>query len=62
VQRRIQIAGPFLVAALREAAGITRRGARPSAAMLARLPVIPRLRSLRCRIEPPEDELQIPIL
>jgi hypothetical protein len=58
----VWVAGPPLVAALRHAAGITRRGARPSAAMLARLPAIPWLRSLLRRLEPPDDGRQIPIL
>ncbi len=58
----VWIAGPPLVAALRHAAGITRRGARPSAAMLARLPGVPWLRSLLRRLEPPDDERQIALL
>jgi hypothetical protein len=48
--------------ALRHAAGITRRGARPSAAMLARLPGVPWLRSLLRRLDPPDDERQIALL
>ena len=55
----VWIAGPPLVAALRHAAGITCRGARPSAAMLARLPAIPWLRALLRRLEPPDDGRQI---
>lgn len=51
-----------LVAALRQAAGLTHRGARPSAALLARLPAIPWLRSFLRRLEPPDDERQIPLL
>jgi hypothetical protein len=58
----VWIAGPPFVEALREVAGITRRGARPSAAMLARLPAIPWLRSLLRRLRPPEDERQIALL
>ncbi|WP_242396433.1 hypothetical protein [Anaeromyxobacter oryzisoli] len=41
----VWIAAPQLVLSLRCAAGITRRGSRPSAALLARLPAIPWLRS-----------------
>ena len=40
----VWIAGSPTVDALRCAAGITRRGARPSAALLARLPAVPWLR------------------
>ncbi len=58
----VWIAGPPLVEALRHAAGITRRGARPSAAMLARLPGVPWLRSLLRRLGPPDDERQIALL
>ena len=58
----VWIAGPALAEALRHAAGITRRGARPSAAMLARLPSVPWLRSLLRRLKPPDDERQIPLL
>ncbi len=58
----VWIAGPPLVVALRHAAGITRRGARPSAAMLARLPGVPWLRSLLRRLESPHDERQIALL
>lgn len=57
----VWIAGPFFEA-LRDAAGITRRGARPSAAMLARLPAIPWLRSLLRRLEPPDHGRQIALL
>ena len=49
----VWVAGPPLVASLRCAAGLTRRGARPTAAMLARLPAVPWLRSLLRRLEPP---------
>jgi len=58
----VWIAGPPLVASLRAAAGLARRGARPSAALLARLPAIPWLRSLLRRLEPPDDERQISLL
>ena len=58
----VWIAAPPLVGALRCAAGITRRGARPSAALLARLPAVPWLRSLLRRLEPPDDERQITLL
>lgn len=58
----VWIAGPPLVEALRCAAGITRRGPRLSATMLARLPAIPWLRSLLRRLEPPDDERQIALL
>ncbi len=58
----VWIAGPPLVNALRCAAGITRRGARSSAALLARLPAIPWLRSLLRRLEQLDDERQITLL
>jgi hypothetical protein len=58
----IWIAGPTLVDALRSAAGFTRRAARPSAALLARLPAIPWLRSLLRRLEPHRDQRQIALL
>ncbi len=58
----VWIARPPLVGALRCAAGITRRGARPSAALLARLPAISWLRSLLRRLEPPDDDRQIALL
>jgi hypothetical protein len=58
----VWIAGPPLVGALRCAAGITRRGPRPAAALLARLPDIPWLRSLLRRLEPRHDERQITLL
>lgn len=58
----VWIAGPPLVGALRAAAGLTQRGARPSAALLARLPAIPWLRSLLRRLESPDDQRQIPLL
>lgn len=58
----VWIAGPPIVDALRCAAGITRRGARPSAALLARLPAVPWLRSHLRRPEPPDDERQTTLL
>ncbi len=58
----VWIAGPPLVDALRCAAGIARRGARPSAALLARLPAIPWLRTLLRRLERPDDDRQITLL
>lgn len=58
----VWIAGPPLVDALRCAAGITRRGARPSAALLARLPAVPWLRTLLRRLEQTHDERQIALL
>ena len=58
----IWIAAPPLVGALRSAAGLTRRGARPSAALLARLPAIPWLRSLLRHLETPDDPRQIALL
>jgi hypothetical protein len=58
----VWIAGPPLVASLRAAAGLVRRGARPSAALLARLPDIPWLRSLLRQLEPPDDDRQIALL
>jgi hypothetical protein len=58
----VWVAAPPLVASLRHAAGITRRGPRLSAALLARLPSIPWLRSLLRRLEPPDDERQIALL
>ena len=58
----VWIAGPPLVGALRAAAGVARQGARPSAALLARLPAIPWLRSLLRRLELPDDERQIALL
>jgi hypothetical protein len=58
----VWIAGPPIVDALRCAAGITRRGARPSAALLARLPAVPWLRSLLRRPEPPDGERQTTLL
>jgi hypothetical protein len=58
----VWIAGPPLVAALRSAAGLTNRGARPSAALLARLPAIPWLRTLLRRFDSPDDQRQIKLL
>jgi hypothetical protein len=57
----VWVAGPPLIQSLRCAAGLTRKGARPSAALLARLPAIPWLRSLLHRLEPPDDR-QITLL
>jgi hypothetical protein len=56
------MAGPPIVDALRCAAGITRCGARPSAALLARLPAVPWLRSHLRRPELPDDERQTTLL
>jgi hypothetical protein len=58
----VWIAAPPLVGALRASAGITHRGARPSAALLARLPAIPWLRSLLRRLEQTDDHRQITLL
>jgi hypothetical protein len=58
----VWIAGPPLAQSLRSAAGITHRGARPSAALLARLPAIPWLRSLLRRLEQTDDHRQITLL
>jgi len=55
----VWVANAALIDSLRTAAGITRRGPRLSAALLARLPSIPWLRSLLRRLEPPEAERQI---
>ena len=57
----VWIASPPVAQSLRSAAGITRKGARPSAALLARLPAIPWLRSLLRRLQPP-DERQTTLL
>ena len=57
----VWIAAPPLTASLRSVAGITRRGARPSAALLVRIPAIPWLQSFLRRLEPP-DNRQIPLL
>jgi len=58
----VWIAGPPLVAALRCAAGVVHRGARPSAALLARLPAIPWLRSQLRRLDSLLDDRQIKLL
>jgi hypothetical protein len=58
----VWIAGPPLVAALRHAAGITRRGARPSAALLARLPAVPWLRDQLRRLDAADDPRQFLLL
>ena len=59
---RVWVAGPPLVAALRIAAGIDRGPPRASAAMLARLPAIPWLRTHLRRIDPADDPRQVPLL
>lgn len=59
---KVWIAGAPLVAALRLAAGVAHRGARPSAALLARLPAIPWLRSQLRQLDAPDDERQIKLL
>jgi hypothetical protein len=59
---QVWVLGPPAVQSLRLAAGIARKGARPSAALLGRLPAIPWLRSLLRRLEPPDDERQIKLL
>ena len=58
----VWIAGPPLVPALRLAAAITRRSPRLSAAMLARLPTVPWLRSFLRRLGPPNAERQLALL
>ncbi len=58
----VWVASAPLVAALRLAAGVAHRGARPSAALLARLPAIPLLRSQLRQLDGPEDERQIKLL
>ena len=58
----VWIAAAPLVTALRLAAGVAHRGARPSAALLARLPAIPWLRSHLRQLDAPEDERQIQLL
>ena len=55
------VAGAPLLPALRAAAGITGGGARPSAALLARLPDISWLREKLRRLEPADDPRQIPL-
>ena len=57
---QVWVAGPPLLPSLRAAAGITGGGvARPSAALLARLPAIPWLRDKLRRLEPADDPRQI---
>lgn len=56
----VWVAGAPLLPSLRAAAGIT--GARPSAALLARLPDIPWLRDKLRRLEPADDPRQISLL
>ena len=58
----VWIAGPPLLAALRSAAGILHRGAHSSAALLARPPAVPWLRSQLRRLDSLEDERQINLL
>jgi len=58
----VWIAGPPLVAALRCAAAVAHRGARPSAALLARLPTIPWLRSQLRQLDASDDDRQIRLL
>jgi hypothetical protein len=58
---QVWVLGPPAVQSLRLAAGIARKGARPSAALLGRLPAIPWLHSFLRRLEPP-DERQIKLL
>lgn len=59
---RVWIAGPPLVASLRIAAGIDHGSPRASAALLARLPAIPWLRSHLRRVEPVDDPRQVQLL
>lgn len=59
---QVWVAGAPLLPALRAAAGITAGGARPSAALLARLPDIPWLREKLRRLVPADDPRQIPLL
>ncbi len=60
----VWVAGAPLVTSLRAAAGITGGAARPSAALLARLPAIPWLREKlrRLELEPADDPRQISLL
>lgn len=58
----IWVAGPPLVASLRIAAGIDRGSPRASAALLARLPAIPWLRTHLRRIDPGDDPRQVQLL
>lgn len=59
---QVWVAGAPLLPSLRAAAGITGGGARPSAALLARLPDIPWLREKLRRLEPADDPRQISLL
>lgn len=59
---RVWVADPPLVASLRIAAGIDRGPPRASAALLARLPAIPWLRTHLRRIDPADDPRQVPLL
>ena len=58
----VWVAGAPLVASLRSAAGLAHRGARPSAAMLARLPGIPWLREQLRRLDDAGDTRQLKFL
>ena len=58
----VWVAGAPLLPSLRAAAGITGGPARPSAALLARLPAIPWLRDKLRRLEPVDDPQQIALL
>jgi hypothetical protein len=58
----VWIAGPPLLPALRLAAGVVRSPPRTSAALLARLPAVPWLRSQLRRLEPRDDPRQIALL
>jgi len=58
----IWIAGPPLLPALRHAAGIARRGPRPAATLLARLPGIPWLRQQLRRFNEPDTPPQVNLL
>jgi hypothetical protein len=58
----VWVVGPPILEALRSAAALANRGARPSAALLARLPAIPWLRTFLRRLNPPDDPRQISFL
>jgi predicted NBD/HSP70 family sugar kinase len=60
---RVWVAGPPLVASLREVAGVARGPPRASAALLARIPAILWLRDYLRRLEPDdEDPRRVPLL
>lgn len=59
---RVWVAGPPLVGSLRAITGAARGPPRASAALLARLPSVPWLRSLLRRLEPEDDPRQVPLL